>query len=168
MMKKVPIIKLIIAVLLILTLIVSFGLLKVYGKNNLSVENAEIRANAFAEAVNYDYKDPSKIYAFMTAEYKGKITSDEFVKAFNKERSYPYLCPLFINLDKVELTGKLTEGTAIYSQAARLPGMIYNVKLIYENSNYYIVAFEEFIDGSYLEKFENLSYSLDSYFDFNK
>lgn len=167
-MKKIPIVKLIIVIVLFITIILSISLLKVYGKNNLTKENAEQRALDFANAVNYEYKNPLKIYKFMSEEYKAKLSSAEFVKAFNKERSYPYLTPLFINFDSVEFTDEMKVGTAIYSQAARLPGMVYKVKLIYENNNYYIIAFEDFLDGSYLKKFENLSYSLDSYFDFKK
>ncbi len=167
-MKKIPLLKLIVGIILILTIVLSVSLLKVYGKNNLSKDNAEQRALEFADAVNYDYKNPSKIYKFMSDQYKEKISSEEFVKAFNKERAYPYLTPLFINFKSVEFDENLKAGTAIYSQAARLPGMIYKVKLIYENNNYYVMAFEDFLDGSYLNKFETLTYSLDSYFDFKK
>ena len=127
---------------------------------------AQERALAFASAVNYDYKKPEKIYEFLSSEFKEKMSVEDFVKAFNKERSYPYLTPLFINYRSVEMSPDNEDGRAIYSQAARLPGMIYEVRLVYENENYYVYAFEDFLDGSYLEKFDNLSYSLDSYFDF--
>ena len=58
-------------------------------------------------------------------------------------------------------------GTAVFEQAARLPGMYYTVSLVYENGDYFIMAFDDFLDGSYLEKFDRLSYSLDDYFDFD-
>lgn len=167
-MKRIPLVKLIIAVVIIITIIFSVNLIKVLGENNLTTDNAEERAMEFAEAVNYSYKNPEKIYTFLSSDYKDKISEEDFVEAFTKERSYPYLTPLFINYSSVQLTEKKTKGTAIYSQAARLPGMIYKVELVFENNNYYIYAFEDFLDGSYLEKFENLSYSLDSYFDFKK
>ena len=167
-MKRIPLVKLIIAVVVIITIIFSVNIIKVLGENNLTTDNAEKRALEFAEAVNYSYKEPEKIYAYLSSDFKEQMSEMEFVEAFEKERSYPYLTPLFINFSSVDLTEKMTEGTATYSQAARLPGMIYEVVLIYENNNYYIYAFEDFLDGSYLEKFDNLSYSLDSYFDFKK
>jgi hypothetical protein len=167
-MKRIPLVKMIIGVLIILFIVYTMNIIKVLGENNLTKDNAEKRALEFADAVNYSYKDPEKIYAFMSSEYKEKISAIDFVKAFEKERSYPYLTPLFINFSHVELSKNKTEGIALYSQAARLPGMIYNVELVFENNNYYIYAFEDFLDGSYLKKFENLSYSLDSYFDFKK
>ena len=104
----------------------------------------------------------------MTAEYKSKMSEEEFVKAFNKERSYPYLTPLFINYTSVSLDNGKKTGKAEYSQAARLPGMVYEVGLVYENGGYHIKDFENFPDGSYLKKFDSVSYSLDSYFDFSQ
>ncbi len=167
-MKRIPLVKLIIAVVVIITIIFSVNIIKVLGENNLSKENAEVRAMEFAEAVNYSYKNPEKIYAYLSSDFKDNMSEEDFVAAFIKERSYPYLTPLFINYSSIQLTEQKTKGTAIYSQAARLPGMIYKVELVFENNNYYIYDFEEFLDGSYLDKFENLSYSLDSYFDFKK
>ena len=166
-MKTKPLVKWFI-IISIIAILLSLILLKIYGNNKLTKDNAEKRALEFAEMVNYEYKEPIKIYELMSEEYKEKISSKEFIEAFNKERSYPYLTPLYINFSSVELNENLKGGQAVYSQAARLPGMIYKVKLIYENNNYYIIAFEDFLDGSYLNKFENLSYSLDSYFDFKK
>jgi hypothetical protein len=167
-MKKIAIVKLIIAVMVLVTIVFSVSIIKVLGENNLSKDNAEKRALEFAEAVNYGYKDPEKIYVFLSSDFKDNMSEEDFIEAFEKERSYPYLTPLYINFSSVELSEDMTEGAAIYSQAARLPGMIYQVKLVFENNNYYVYAFEDFLDGSYLEKFNTLSYSLDSYFDFKK
>ncbi|MDF2672606.1 MAG: hypothetical protein K0R09_871 [Clostridiales bacterium] len=111
---------------------------------------------------------PENIYEYLTQEYRDKITRKEFVEAFNKERSYPYLTPFFINFESIEISEDNLSGTAHFSQAARLPGMEYDVKFIYENGNYYMKAFEKLIDGSYLDKFESIPYSLDSYFDFDE
>ena len=36
---------------------------------------------------------------------------------------------------------------------------------VYEDGDYYIRDWEEFLDGSYLDKFENIPYSLDWYYD---
>lgn len=136
--------------------------------SNKSKKNAEERVKAFAHEVNYNYKTPENIYEYLTKEYRNKITRQEFVKAFEKERSYPYLTPLFINFESIEMSEDKLSGIAHFSQAARLPGMKYDIKFIYEDGNYYMEAFEDLIDGSYLEKFESIPYSLDSYFDFDE
>lgn len=165
MLRKSPFI---ILVLMIFTATAALACNDAYSNESVrpSVDTAEERALAFGSAVNYDYREPEKIYEFLSSEFKEKMSEKDFVKAFNKERSYPYLTPLFINYRSVEMSANKEEGKAIYSQAARLPGMIYEVELVYENENYYVYAFEDFLDGSYLEKFDNLTYSLDSYFDF--
>lgn len=141
---------------------------KAYLNKQPSEKKAEEAAQAYADAVDYDYKTPEKIYTFMTDDYKSKISQDDFVKAFKKERSYPYLTPLFINYGSVQMDNGSKSGTAVYSQAARLPGMVYKVGLVFEDGEYHVKDFENFPDGSYLKKFNNLSYSLDSYFDFNE
>ena len=132
-----------------------------------SLERAEKRARAFADAVNYEYENPKEIYQYLAQDFKDKMAEEAFVEAFKKERSYPYLTPLFINNEKVELAEDQKSGTAVFEQAARLPGMYYTVSLVYENGDYFIMAFDDFLDGSYLEKFDRLSYSLDDYFDFD-
>ena len=43
--------------------------------------------------------------------------------------------------------------------------MTYPVELIYENGDYYVQDWASFLDGSYLEKFEDIPYSLDWYYD---
>ena len=55
-------------------------------------------------------------------------------------------------------------GTAVYDQAARIIGMTYEVEFVYENGDYYIVDWEEFLDGSYLDKFATVNYTLDWYY----
>ena len=134
-------------------------------QNNQTQAHAEERAKAFAQAVNYDYEKPERIYPFLTQAYRDAMSEADFAEAFTKERSYPYLVPLFINFRSVELSDDLLSGTAHFSQAARLPGMSYDVSFVYENGDYYMIAFEDFPDGSYLEKFEDIPYSLDMYFD---
>ena len=134
-------------------------------QNNQTQANAEERAKAFAQAVNYDYEKPERIYPFLTQAYRDTMSEADFAAAFTKERSYPYLVPLFINYRSIELSDDLLSGTAHFSQAARLPGMNYDVSFVYENGDYYMIAFEDFPDGSYLEKFEDIPYSLDMYFD---
>lgn len=136
-------------------------------KSNISAKNAEERVKAFADEINYNYETPGNIYDFLTQEYKDKITREEFTKAFEKERSYPYLTPLFINFESIEMSEDKLRGIAHFSQAARLPGMEYEIRFVYEEGDYRMEAFEDLIDGSYLDKFKSIPYSLDSYFDFD-
>lgn len=136
--------------------------------SNISKKNAEERVKAFAYEIDYKYNTPENIYDYLTKEYRDKITKEEFALAFDKERSYPYLTPLFINFESIEMSEDKLSGVAHFSQAARLPGMKYDIKFVYENGNYYMKDFENLIDGSYLDKFKSIPYSLDSYFDFDE
>lgn len=136
--------------------------------SNISKENAEKRVKAFANEINYNYKTPENIYDYLTKEYRDKISRKEFAKAFNKERSYPYLTPLFINFESIEMSEDRLSGVTHFSQAARLPGMEYDIRFVYENGDYYMEDFEDLIDGSYLDKFKSIPYSLDSYFNFDE
>ena len=122
-----------------------------------SAARAEKRAKAFVHAINYDFKTPEKIYPYLTEAYRASLTEEEFVKAFHKERSYPYLTPLFLNYESIEMNADTTNGSARFSQAARLPGMFVDIRVTYENGDYFMTYFEEFLDGSYLEKFEKLT-----------
>ena len=130
-----------------------------------SEASAAKAAMAYAEAIDYRYKEPAAIYAFMTDDFQQSMSEDAFIQAFNKERSYPYLTPLFINFDRVALSEDKLSGTAYYSQAARLPGMVYEVGLVYEDHTWHIKDFDSFLDGSYLDKFDTVTYDLKSYFD---
>lgn len=132
-----------------------------------STKKAEQTAQAYAHAIDYEYKTPEKIYAFMTDDFKSHMSEYKFIKAFKKERSYPYLTPLFINYDGVQMDEGKKSGKVVYSQAARLPGMVHTVSLIFEDGEYHVKDFDDFLDDSYLKKFDTVSYSLDSYFDFD-
>lgn len=152
------------ALLILAAVILGARLLVPEGGQGPSEEAAAAAAKAYADAVDYDYEDPAVIYEWMTNDYKASISEADFVAAFNKERSYPYLTPLFIYYDRVEMDGDYMRGTAYYTQAARLPGMVYEVGLVYEDGGYHIEDFEDFPDGSYLEKFDTVTYDLSSYF----
>lgn len=118
---------------------------------------AEARVKAFVEAINYDYKTPYAIYPYLTEKYREQMSESEFVAAFIKERSYPYLTPLFLNFTSLDMEEDGMRGVATFSQAARLPGMVVEMPLIFENGDYYIDYFEEFLDDSYLDKFNRLT-----------
>lgn len=135
-------------------------------ENNRTVEQAQARADEYAYAINYRYETPAEIYPFLCQNYRDQITQEEFSQAFTKERSYPYLTPLYINYGSVTLSEDGNQADATFKQAARLLGMTYSFTLVYEDGDYYVQDWEELIDGSYLEKFEDIPYSLDSYFDF--
>ncbi|RHR53783.1 hypothetical protein DWX10_12700 [Clostridium sp. AF18-27] len=135
------------------------------GRVRPSREEAERTVCAFAEDLNYHYKEPERLYDYLTKDFQSRMSREEFVRAFVKERSYPYLTPLFINYESMELAEDGRSGKAVFSQAARLPGMVYELPFVYEDGRYKVIAFEDFPDGSYLEKFDKLTYSLDSYFD---
>lgn len=121
-----------------------------------SEERAIVRVQEFAEAINYQYETPENIYKYLTKELREQMTEQEFVEAFATERTYPYLTPLFINYDSIEMSEDKKSGVATFSQAARLPGMVYEIPVVFEAGDYYMDTFHEYADGSYLEKFKIL------------
>lgn len=121
-----------------------------------SEKAATKRVKQFAYELDYNYKHPEKAYSYLTKDFRSQMSQEEFIKVFKKERSYPYLTPFFINYVSIEMDKDLKGGVATFSQAARLPGMIYKQPFIYENGNYYMIAYEDFLDGSYLDKFKEL------------
>lgn len=143
--------------LLISSALVLAAVLSLWVSRQPSTGRAERRVQAFVKAINYDYKDPARIYPFLEASYKAQISEQAFVDAFTKERSYPYLTPLFLNFESLTMEADKRRGVARFSQAARLPGMFVEIPVIYEKGDYYCRFFEEFLDGSYLDKFERLS-----------
>ncbi|MCF0133080.1 MAG: hypothetical protein HUJ72_04370 [Blautia sp.] len=160
------------AVLLLSVMYMMTSSVPVYSENakvgmpsNLTEEHALERSEEYAKAIDYSYKEPEVIYRLLCKEFRGQMTEDEFCKAFEKERTYPYITPLYISKPRVTMERDLTKGTVIYDQAARIIGMTYEVELIYEDGDYYICDWESFADGSYLEKFENTPYSLEWYYD---
>ncbi|HPT69315.1 MAG TPA: hypothetical protein PKW50_04155 [Syntrophomonas sp.] len=129
-------------------------------------ERAMERAQAYAEAIDHDYKHPEKIYALLEESFRDQMDEKSFCDAFAKERSYPYITPLYISKPHLTLDGNIVH--VVYDQAARLSGMTYKIDLIFENGDWFVRDWEEFLDGSYLEKFENIPYSLDWYYDTQK
>jgi len=124
------------------------------------------RAEAYAEAINHEYKSPEKIYAFLCEDFRTQISEDEFCLAFEKERSYPYITPLYILKPEITMSEDKRNGEVVYLQAARIVGMTYKIELIYENGDYFVKDWSQFLDGSYLDKFKDIPYSLDWYYNF--
>ena len=133
-------------------------------KSNQTEALALERLEAYAEAIDYSYEEPAKIYAFLCEDFRSQMSEEAFCAAFAKERSYPYITPLYISKPEVTLTEDALSGTAVYVQAARLIGMTYEVQFVYENGDYYIQDWEEFLDGSYLDKFDTAVQSMDWYY----
>jgi hypothetical protein len=124
------------------------------------------RAEAYAGAINGEYKTPEKIYSFLCEDFRSQMSEDEFCKAFEKERSYPYITPLYIFKPVLTMADDMRSGEAVYLQAARIVGMTYKIELVYENGDYYVDDWSQFLDGSYLTKFKDIPYSIDWYYDF--
>ena len=146
-----------IAVTIFLLLVLALAVSLAVG-NRPSARRADKRVREFAELVNYHADEPDKIYDYLTQDYRNSISREDFITAFEKERSYPYLTPFFINLTSIKMDKSNRSGVAFFSQAARLPGMEYEMPFIYENGNYYMdmEKYNGFPDGSYLDKFDNI------------
>ena len=123
------------------------------------------RLDEYKEAFNHGKDSPQKIYSFLCMEYKEKISEKDFVEAYLKDRTYPYITPFYIWQPVYELSEDCMSAHASYQQAARIVGMTWDIDLVYENGNYFVKDWEYLIDGSYLKKFENCPYTLDWYYD---
>lgn len=134
-------------------------------ENNRTQEHALERAQAYAQAINHDYESPEKIYEFLSREIKDQISQEAFCEAFEKERSFPYITPLYLFYPELTVSEDATQVTVVYQQAARIIGMTYEITMVYEDGDYYVNDWYQFVDGSYLEKFEDIPYSLDWYYD---
>ena len=151
--------------LAILLCLMSLMLLCGCAKNHQTAEHDMERAQAYADAINLAYDTPEAIYAFLTEGTRAQISQEDFCRAFAKERTYPYITPLYLFYPEVTLSDDGSEATVVYQQAARIIGMTYEIRLQYENGDYYVEDWHQFIDGSYLDKFEDIPYSLDWYYD---
>lgn len=69
------------------------GMLKKPGN---TYQHAMERAEAYAYAINHDYRQPEKIYAFLTREMKSRLTEEEFCACWEKERTYPYYAAVYL------------------------------------------------------------------------
>ena len=98
-MKKTT--KIIIVLLIVIIAGITVGTSMKHAADGPSEVSAEKAAMAYAEAIDYQYENPAVIYEFMTDDFRKIMDKSEFIRAFKKERSYPYLTPLFINYDRV-------------------------------------------------------------------
>ncbi|MDO7785733.1 hypothetical protein P6N53_00610 [Desulforamulus aquiferis] len=112
------------------------------------------RTQGFIDAVNENR--PGDVYKYLTPELRNGISKEAFIENFKKERSYPYLTPLYFYLDEVKLSPDGKGGEAIVTVAARLPGEKMHFNLTYHGGKYYVEAFKDIVDGTYIEKFSRL------------
>lgn len=121
----------------------------------MTKDNAIRRTERFIEAVNEN--KPKSIYDYLTPSIQKLISRDDFIENFAKERSYPYLTPLYLYLDDIDFCEDGTEGTITCTVASRLPGEKMKFDIVFVDNNYYINAFNDVADGSFIKKFEKLS-----------
>ena len=100
------------------------------------LDTLEKRVEEYKEAVNYGKDNPSGIYEFLTEEYKALITEEEFIEAYEKDRTYPYITPLYIWQPEIEMSEDGLTATVTYQRAARIVGMTWTAEFVYENGNY--------------------------------
>ena len=81
-------------------------------------ENARKRAEAYAQAVNFAYETPEEIYAFVTEDVKTRLSQPAFCAAFAKDRTYPYITPLYLFYPEVSMADDGLSATVVYQQAA--------------------------------------------------
>lgn len=118
-------------------------------------EKALTRVEGFLTAVNHN--KPALVYQYLTPDIKELIDQDGFVENFAQERSYPYLTPLYLYLEKLELSDDGKTGHVNCVVAARLPGEKMEFAVVFVDDNYYVDTFREIADGSFREKFKKLS-----------
>ncbi len=112
------------------------------------------RVQGFIDAVNEN--NPGEVYPYLLPQLRERISKEDFVRNFAKERSYPYLTPLYLYLDEVKLAPDRYNGEAVLTVAARLPGEKMRVQVGYYRGKYYIAAFEDIVDGTFEGKFKKL------------
>ena len=123
------------------------------------------RVNAYMEAFNRGGKEPGNIYPFLSSDLRASMSEEDFLAAYLKERSYPYITPFYVFEPVIELAPDRMTGKVTFQQAARIVGMTWECGLVFENGTYYFRDWEYLADGSYLEKFENIPYDLSWYYD---
>lgn len=122
------------------------------------------RVEQYMEAFNRGGKEPEGIYPFLCSEYKAQISEEAFLEAYLKDRSYPYITPFYVFEPEITFSDDMLSGTVVFQQAARIVGMTWTVSFVFENGSYYFKDWDYLIDGSYLEKFEDIPYDLSWYY----
>lgn len=145
----------IIMTLLIVVFLSSCSTVKVEKESywaNCNFNRVTQRTETFTTAING--QSPEVIYSMLSENYQSMIDSDEFVRRYNDDLTYPYISPLYCYIQGIQLHYDI-KGVVTCSVASRLIGDSFVFNTIYENGDYYFEAFLDIIDNSYRNKFAN-------------
>lgn len=112
-----------------------------------SMKRAYTRAQLFVNAVNTNR--PAEVYCLLDPTIASLTTRKQFIANFTADRAYPYLTPLYLYIDKMELAPDRYTGVVYCTVAARLPGQTMVLTLHWYRGDYYMTAFREIADGSF-------------------
>lgn len=145
------------SVVVLIVLVTPQGLAGQEGLQN-DCKNSAAEAAALELAAGVNANDAARVYAILDPALQASLSEAKFIANFAKERSYPYLTPLYLYLDGLEYsdTGQCL---AVYTVAARFPGQKLIEPVQKVGDKYYLRAFVDLIDGSFLHKFTKLSNS---------
>jgi len=110
-------------------------------------------AQKVVDAVNDN--SPSTLYALLSDNLQKTISKEDFILNAQKERSYPYLTPLYLYLNGITLNRDESADVECLV-ASRLPGEKYRFSLVKENGEYRAIVFEDVVDGSFIDKFDHI------------
>ena len=93
----------------------------------------------------------------VTPAIQEMIDSKGFIENFAHERSYPYLTPLFLYVDRIEFSGDNTTARVFCTVAARLQGEKKEYEVVYiPFTGYRMNALASIANGSYTWRFDRL------------
>jgi len=120
--------------------------------DNCTFERAFTRSQTLVNAINE--QNPIIIYKLLSEDLRNQITEQVFIKNYNEELTYPYISPLYCYLQTIDLHYDV-KGTVSCKVASRLIGENFKFTIVYEKGDYYFILFEDIVDGSYKNKFDN-------------
>lgn len=119
---------------------------------NASFVHAAERTQTFIDAINNNKS--GIVFEMLAKEYRQQCSKETFISRFAEDRTYPYLTPLYLHLVSLALPQR-KDGNVVCSVAARLEGEYFRFPIRYEDGDYYFLAFEQLLDGSFREKFSD-------------
>lgn len=139
-----------------MTFIIALSTITLIALPRLPLEHQAKRVvDRFIQAVNHNR--PQEIYPLLTPVLQKMIDSKGFIKNFAHERSYPYLTPLFLYVDRIEFSDDNKKGHVFCTVAARLPGEKKEYDLVYiPFKGYRMDALKPIASGSYIWRFDRL------------
>ncbi len=139
-------------ILIILLLPLSVGCVSTHQPSS-SFSEACIVAQKVVDAVNEN--SPSTLYDLLSDNLQKRISKEDFILNAQKERSYPYLTPLYLYLNGIALNRDESADVECLV-ASRLPGEKYRFSLVKERGEYRAIVFEDVVDGSFIDKFDHI------------